>query len=93
MLLARENGNSPLAVMVAATEHNALRASGCQPPSVAYGKGSWLNPVPAACSIPEFLETLGVHAAFIRINGFSVTSRILAWCGQFWLGSWFGIGA
>ena len=79
MLLARENVDSPLAAMVVATEHNALLASGCQPPSVDNGTGSRLNRVPAACSMPGYLETLAVHAAFNRFNGFSDSSRILAW--------------
>ena len=39
MLLARENVDSPLAAMVLATGHNALCASGCQPPSVDNGTG------------------------------------------------------
>ena len=34
MLLTQENVDSPLAAIVLATEHNALCASGCQPPSV-----------------------------------------------------------
>ena len=51
MLLARENVDSPLAAMVVATEHNALLASGSQPPSIDNGTGSRLNRVPAACSI------------------------------------------
>ena len=70
MLLARENVDSPLAAIVVATEHNALCAPGCQPPSVDNGTGSRLNPFPAACSMPEYLETSAVHAAFIRFNGF-----------------------
>ena len=66
MLLARENVDSPLAPMVVTTEHNALWGSGCQPPSVDNGTGSRLNPVPAACSMPEYLKTLAVHTAFNR---------------------------
>ena len=64
MLLARENVDSPLVAMVLATEHNALCASGCQPPSVDNGTGSRLNRVPAAWSRLAHLETLAVHAAF-----------------------------
>ena len=80
MLLARENVDSPLAAMVLATEHNALCASGCQPPSVDNGTGSRLNRVPAASSsMLAYLETLAVHAAFNKFSGFSTTSRILAW--------------
>ena len=79
MLLARENVDSPLAAMALATEHNALWASGCQPPSVENGTGSRLNPVRDACSMPEYLETLAVYAAFNRFNGFADSSRILAW--------------
>ena len=56
MLLARENVGSPLAAIVVATEHNARCASGCQPPSVEKGTGSRLNPVPAARSMPAYLE-------------------------------------
>ena len=52
MLLAREIVDSPLAAMVLATEHNALCASGCQPPSVDNGTGSRLNRVPSAWSVP-----------------------------------------
>ena len=77
MLQARENVSSALAAMLVATEHNAQWASGCQPPSVDNGTGSSLNPVPAACSMPEYRETLAVHAAFNRFNGFWDTSRIL----------------
>ena len=51
MPLARENVDSPLAAMMVATEHNALWASGCQPPSVDNGTSSRLNPVPAAWSM------------------------------------------
>ena len=79
MLLARENVDSPLAAMVLAPEHNALCASGCQPPSVDNGTGSRLNRVPGAWSMLAYLETLAVHAAFNRFSGFSTTSRILAW--------------
>ena len=52
MLLARENVDSPLAAIVAATERNARCASGCQPPSVGKGTGSSLSPVPAAWGMP-----------------------------------------
>ena len=45
MLLTRENVDSPLAAMVLAIEHNAFRASGCQPPSVDNGTGSRLSRV------------------------------------------------
>ena len=79
MLLARENVDSPLAAMVLATEHNALWASGCQPPSVENGTGSRLNRVPTAWSMLAYLETLAVHAAVNKFSGFSTTSRILAW--------------
>ena len=79
MLRARENVDSPLAAMVFATEHNALCASGCQPPSVDNGTGSRLNRVPAAWSMLAYLETLAVHAAFNKFSRFSTTSRILAW--------------
>ena len=78
MLIARENVGSPLAAMVVATEHNARCASWCQPPSVDNGTGR-LNYVPVACSMIEYLETVTVHAAFNRLNGFSVTCWILAW--------------
>ena len=40
-----------------------------EPPSVDYGRGSRLNPVPAAFSMLEDLETLAVHAALNRFNG------------------------
>ena len=79
MLLELENADTPLAAVVVATEHNALRASVCQPPSVDNGTGSRWNPVPAAWSMLADLETLEVHAAFNRFSGFSATSRILAW--------------
>ena len=79
ILLERENVDSHLAAMVLATEHNALRASACQPPSVDNGTGSRLNPVPASWSMLAYLETLAVHVAFNRFSGFSTTSRILAW--------------
>ena len=61
MLLARENVDSPLAAIVAATEHNARCASGYQPLSIDKGTGSRLDPVPAAWSMPAYLETLVVH--------------------------------
>ena len=79
MLLAGEIVDSPLAAMVLATEHNALCASGCQPPSVDNGTDSRLNPVPADWRILLYLETLAVHVAFNRFRGFSTTSWILAW--------------
>ena len=79
MLLAREIVDSPLAAMVLVTEHNALCASGCQPPSVNNGTGSRLNRYPAAWSMLAYLETLAVHAAFNRFSGCSTTSPILAW--------------
>ena len=60
MLLARENVDSPLAAMVLATEHNALCASRCQPPSVDNGTGSRLKPVPAACSLHFVPATRGI---------------------------------
>ena len=76
MLLARENVDNPLAAMVLATKHNALCASGCQPPSVDNGTGSRLNRVPAASSMLAYLETMVVHAASTKFSGFSTTNRV-----------------
>ena len=76
MLLAREIVDS---LLVLATEHIGLCASGCQPASFDNGTGSRLNRVPAAWSMLAYLETLAVHAVFNKFSGFSTTSRILAW--------------
>ena len=62
--LARKNADSPLAAVVVATGQKARCASGCQPPSVDYGIGSSLTPVSEAWSMPAYLATLAVHAAF-----------------------------
>ena len=86
MLLARENVDSPLAAIAVATEHNARCASRCQPPGVDKGTSSRLNRVPAAWSIPAYLKTLAVHAAFNRsvIGDFyeSISGKrlITQWC-------------
>ena len=79
MLLTRENVDSPVAAIVLATEYNARCAPGCQPPSADMGKGSGVSPVLAAWSMPAYLVTLTVHAAFNRFIGFPDTSRIQAW--------------
>ena len=61
MLLARENVDSPLAAMVLATEHNALCASGCQPPSVDNGTGRRLNRVPAGSNLHILIVRILTH--------------------------------
>ena len=58
MLLGRESVDRPFAAMVLETEHNALRASARQPPSVDNGTGGRLNPVPAAWSMLPYLENV-----------------------------------